>query len=437
MEVYGSLVPQLEAVRTVGATVAGAGSDATQVPPSAYTGVNEPLRLRLTQGTSALGFRGRFGLHENLSVIWQIESGVPIDGDLLGNTIASRNSRLGLTGNWGTLFAGIWDSPYKWANLPINNPVKAGIVPDYTSILGTPGFLVPALNLSPSYVADAVPGPSAIPRSNASFYRRDADVVQYWSPAFHGLSMRASYVIPESTRAAMPGAPEIRPSILSGLVSFDLGTLSLRYAAEWHRDYFGLSIIGGSPGGTETNPSSSDVGHVGVASYRIDWSRSVATRAVANVELLSYSDGDRIAGAVNWYRRPAFYGLVDQSYREHHLWATYGRAWEGDCAVVGGGYCSTAGLSAEAVTVGYLYRASRVTDFYVAYYTIVNHRAASYTPFPPLPPLPAPGANVQSVSIAMVHHFSAQLARNTAETKRPERPARPRRRARHVQKPRS
>jgi predicted porin len=414
VEIYGVLVPHLEYIETRGSTPLSSRGAATQVPDSAFTDVDEPARLRLTQGTSQLGFRGTVDLAgEALKVVWQIESGVPIDGDPVLNTLASRNSRVGFSGHFGTVFVGIWDNPYKWATLPVVNPLPAGFVPDYTALIGSPGFNVGALNLSPGYVANAVPGPSPVPRSNAAFYRRDSNTIQYWSPAFHGLSLRASYTTNEFSRAARPAAgqnaalPEINPDVFSGLLSFDHGPLALRYAIEVHRDYFGLSLLGGSPGGTTSNANSTDVGQTGLASYTITFSDRIKTRLVAMAEHLFYENDDTVEGNVDQYQRAAFYGLIDQSFGSHHMWAAYGEAEHGSCSLVGDANCSTDGLGASMLTLGYLYRFSPDTDVYAAAYQVVNKNSSTYQPFPPIDPLPAPGANVRSIGIGMLHHFSA------------------------------
>jgi predicted porin len=414
VEIYGTLVPHLEYMDTTGGTPAARRGSATQVPLSAYTGYIEPARLRLTQGTSNIGFRGSVDLlGDMLKVVWQIENGVPIDGDPVANTFASRNSRVGVSGAWGTLFVGVWDNPFKWASLPVINPIAAGFVPDYTAIMSTPGFNVGALNLNPGYVANAVPGPSPVPRSNAAFYRRDSNTIQYWTPDFLGLSARVSYTTNEFSRAdrpsvgTTPGVPAIKPDIFSGLLSYDNGPLKLRYAVEVHRDYFGLSLLGGSPGGTLSNPNSQDVGQQVVASYTFTFSEKVTTRLVANVDYLFYENDDTVVGAVDQYQRAAFYGLIDQSFAQHHLWAAYGEADAGKCSLVGDGSCSTDGLGARMMTLGYLFRMNPSTDFYAAAYQVVNKKASTYTPFPPIDPQPSPGANVRSIGVGMVYRFSA------------------------------
>jgi predicted porin len=419
VEIYGTLVPHLEYIGTEGATPLGARSDATQVPDAAFSGVAEPYRGRLTQGTSNLGFRGSVNLSgEALKVVWQIESGVPIDGELVVNTLASRNSRVGLSGDFGTLFVGVWDNPYKWATLPVINPIAAGFVADYTALIATPGFNVGALNLSPGYVANAVPGPSPVPRSNAAFYRRDSNTIQYWSPTVYGLSLRASYTTNEFSRGSRPAGEttpalaEISPDIFSGLLSYDNGPLKLRYAIELHRDYFGLSLLGGALGGTSTNASSRDIGQQGLIQYSLNLSEAVTTRLVATAEHLFYENDDVVGGDIDQYQRAAYYFLIDQSFAEHHVWAAYGEALRGKCSLVGDGACSTDGLGAKMMTLGYLYRFSPNTDVYAVAYQVINNGAATYSPFPPIDPVPAPGANVRSIGIGLLHHFSA-----TASTK--------------------
>jgi predicted porin len=413
VEVYGTLVPHVELMETTGATPLSERDEATQVPDAAFTGIEEPARLRVTQGTSHIGFRGTVDVLDDLKVVWQIESGVPIDGEPVLNTFATRNSRLGFSGSWGTAFIGIWDNPYKWASLPVINPIAAGFVADYTALIASPGFNVGALNLQPGYVANAVPGPSPVPRSNAAFYRRDSNSIQYWSPNVYGLWLRASYTTNEFSRAERPAVgqtpelPEIHPDIFSGLLSYDNGPLKLRYAIEVHRDYFGLSLIGGSPGSTATNPSSRDVGQQGVASYTLQFSEAVSTRLVATFDYLFYENDDTVADNVDQYQRAAFYGLIDQSYKGHHLWLAYGHADKGKCSLVGDADCSTDGLGASLMTLGYLYRFSPDTDIYAVAYQVVNANSATYTPFPPIDPQPTPGANVRSIGIGILHHFSA------------------------------
>lgn len=133
----------------------------------------------------------------------------------------------------------------------------------------------------------------------------------------------------------------------------------------------------------------------------------MSTRLAATVDYLYYESDDTVTGNVEQYQRAAFHGLLDQSYGGHHLWLAYGQADKGKCSLVGGAACSTDGLGARMMTLGYLYRFSSETDVYAAAYQVVNADAATYTPFPPIDPQPTPGASVRSVGIGLLHRFSA------------------------------
>jgi len=65
----------------------------------------------VTSNASRIGFKGSEDLGGGLSAIWQIESG--FNGDEANGTLASRNTFLGLKGNWGTALFGNHDTPFK------------------------------------------------------------------------------------------------------------------------------------------------------------------------------------------------------------------------------------------------------------------------------------------------------------------------------------
>src|SRR2546422_4936271 len=100
VQIYGILIPFVDSAQTSGAAAPGT-IGASMVPASSYTGVNAVRRTRLTSGTSALGFRGSENLGAGMKAIFQIESAVPIDGDPGPNTLASRNTHVGLQSDWG------------------------------------------------------------------------------------------------------------------------------------------------------------------------------------------------------------------------------------------------------------------------------------------------------------------------------------------------
>ena len=70
----------------------------------------------LVSNASRLGFKGETSLNDDLTVIYQLEYEASIDdGDNKGQTFTQRNSFAGLKGGFGTVLAGIHDTPTKLA----------------------------------------------------------------------------------------------------------------------------------------------------------------------------------------------------------------------------------------------------------------------------------------------------------------------------------
>ncbi|HEU4728886.1 MAG TPA: porin [Kofleriaceae bacterium] len=401
-EIYGTLVPFVEYAHTTGATQPGS-TVASQVSAMSVTGVNLPERFRMDVGTSNLGFRGGIDLTDDLAVVWQIESGVPVDGSPSANTIASRNTQLGLKGPWGTAFFGNWDTPFKWAASTSINVLRAGYISDYNGILSTPGFNVAAVVTQPGRAGNA---------ADVAFERRAGNSFQYWSPSYHGLAARLAYQFDEGRTVNTAMGPSIKPQLFSASLAYDWGPLKLRYAFDSHFDFFGMSQIGGSPADTPTNRSSTDLGHRAIATYT-HAAPGFDTRVVGAFEYLSYSNDDTTANAIKDHSRAAFYGLVEQTlYGKSHVWVAAGIAGAGSCSIVGGGACSTDGLGANMLVAGYLYRFSKDTDLYAVAYRTSNDTSASYVTFPPLG-TNAPGADISSVGIGMLHSFTATVLKGS------------------------
>jgi predicted porin len=408
VEIYGTLVPFLEYAHSTGATAAGmytpGTTGASQVPAmgaGTYTGINQPARALIDPGTSNIGFRGGVELMPNLSVIWQVESMIPVEGTGPANTWASRNSNIGVTGNWGTLFFGNWDTPYTWTTRALVNPIKSGNMSDYNAIINNPGFGITSVTTQSTRVGNA---------ADAAFERRQGNSVQYWTPNIAGVSARLGYSVNEGRLpAAMPNFPSLSPIVASGSLAYDGGPLKLRQGFEAHYDYFGLSYQGGSPANTASNRGATDWGSKTVAQFS-SGVRGFDTRVVGIAEFLSYKNKDSAMTAINQHSRWSFYGLIDQTLSgKHHLWIGGGKALEGSCSRVDGSACITTGLSAIDTVVGYIYRASPSTDFWAAAFRVSNDFAASYTQTPVLGAAPAPGASVESFGVGILYTFSAKI----------------------------
>ena len=392
VEIYGTIIPFFENVKTTGATSAAppAAERPSQLSAAAYTGLNDARRNRLSAGTSALGFRGTEKLGGDLTLVWQLESAFQIDQNT-GPGLGARDSKIGLQNRFGEFFFGQWDTPYKYITLAVN-PLRAGYVFDRTAIPGNPGMGVPSTTTQFTRIGA---------KPDASFDRRAGNSVQYWSPKLAGFTFRVAHSVNEGKGTVTATGPLVSPTINAASVQYDVGKLSLRYGYEEHKDYFGMSQIGGSAAGTATNSSSKDHGHKLVVLYRIG-----STRLTGLIEQLEYRNNDSLAGAVRGYKRNAFYGVVEQFFsNSSSVWFSYGRASDGSCTRVGGAACSTHAIGANYMTTGYIYRFTKRTEVFAAYYRLSNKENGTYSPGPIVGASIAPGADTIGVGVGMVHYF--------------------------------
>lgn len=389
VEIYGTVFQFLENAKTSGATSPAPADRPSQVGAGAYTGVNDEARSRITAGTSNLGFRGSENLGGGLKAIFQMESGFQVDGSP-GPGWANRNSHVGLTGSWGTVSLGMWDTPYKFISLVVN-PIRVGYQADQTPVIGNPGFGTPATT--------TLSGRSG-GKPDAAFDRRQGNMIQYMSPNFGGFSGRLMWSVNEGKGPAAAGGPVISPTVWSGYLMYDMGNLSLRYAYEQHDDYFGMSQLGGSGGATAANPGSKDTGHKFVANWRFG-----STRIAGIYEQLEYKNDDTAAGAVSSYKRASYYVIGEQKFGNHSLWAAYGRADDGSCGRVGGASCSTNSLGADYVSAGWVYNFSKRTQVIATYYRVNNKTSGTYTVQPAVGAAVAPGADTSSFGVGIAHFF--------------------------------
>ena len=166
-------------------------------------------RIRVTDRLSLIGFRGTEDLGGGLKAFFQVESATPID--VGGGTFASRNSGVGLTGRWGTVLLGRWDTPFKVVHAAIVDPFGDTAAPDITGATLNQG----------------------------NFSRRENNVVQYWSPNMSGFSLRAHYSANEGKTATA------NPYLTGASVTYAAGALYLAYAWEKHKDQNGASTAAG------------------------------------------------------------------------------------------------------------------------------------------------------------------------------------------------
>jgi Gram-negative porin len=146
--IYGSFNVALERVRAEDATASTAALNSMVGAPG-LTPAEFEWRNRVTSTNSNIGFRGTEDLGNGLKAIFQCESFANIDNGSpgpAGTILCNRNSNVGLSGGWGTVFYGIWDTPYKITTIKLDTfTVYDG---NHEVLMGSPGFNVSATTRS-------------------------------------------------------------------------------------------------------------------------------------------------------------------------------------------------------------------------------------------------------------------------------------------------
>jgi predicted porin len=309
--VYGRLNVALEHVRSSAADGDGVGTD------------------RISNNRSVLGFRGSEDLGGGVKALFQIEG--TLSPDTGAGAIAQRDTRVGLDTPYGTLFGGNWVTPY--------NGATAGLDPFYPT---TAGYMSLMANGSAPTTDNVI--------NTYSFDRRQQNSVHYWSPAWHGLTLRIAHGLNEERPAS--GA---RPALTSAALIYGQGPVYLTAAHERHHAYQG-------PGGNDTGSK------VGAA-----W-RFGVTRVALVAERLRYSTG---AGTL---ARNAWYVSASHQIGPHGLHAGFAHAGDGKGTGVPRVGFIVAGpdTGATHLTLGYDYTLSQRTSVFLYVTRLANGSRGVY-----------------------------------------------------------
>ena len=347
---YGTLNMDFENVKADGA---------------AGTGANLPSRNRVSQNSSNIGFRGTEPLGGGLNAIFQLEQGVNIDTGATSasaGSFATRNSNVGLSGGFGTIFFGNWDTPYKSSTLPIDAFYATGI----------------------AYYADVLSGDSTPTTSNGAngftgpdrrgFDRRQNNSVQYWTPNLSGFQGRIAYSANEQKANATATTPSVDPKLWSLAGTYANGPLLLTATYEKHDEYAntGNSVIGTKT----TSDKGSKLGAqyefptgttVGVIYEQLKYTGNIgATGLPKNLTGPGGLTAAQVAGA-NEAKLEAYYVSVRQAFGPSTIRADFGadRGLKVDGTKISNSKAAT-------FAIGYSYSFSKRTDFYALYTRLKN-----------------------------------------------------------------
>ncbi|HEX6945090.1 MAG TPA: porin [Casimicrobiaceae bacterium] len=138
-----------------------------------------PSSLQLASNNSRFGFRGAEYIGNGQLVIWQIETG--FNADAGGGIIASRETYLGVEGDWGRLRAGFFLTPYD----------------DMSPIFGNaPTFTTSILSTA------ALWAQGGFPKTNGGFDRRTPNSLRFDSADLDGFQGSLQYSLGENSEGS-------------------------------------------------------------------------------------------------------------------------------------------------------------------------------------------------------------------------------------------
>lgn len=174
---------------------------------------SSPSRISVVDESSLIGVRGTEDLGGGLKAFFQCESSAPPDAG--GGTFCSRNSGVGLQGNFGSILLGRWDSPFKLSQIFVD-PYGQNTLGNQQTWIGVSGA-----------------------GGNNEFNRRQNNNIQYWSPNFSGFTVRLSYGANEAKTAT------INPQTTNFSLDYNKGPVRIAYSYENHKDQLGATPTAG------------------------------------------------------------------------------------------------------------------------------------------------------------------------------------------------
>lgn len=360
-----------------------------------YVEISNPFKA--APGTTPTNIAGRFGVSTDssnvgikgvadlgqfgLGVVYQCESSAAIDGDGVAG-ICGRNSRLGLTTAFGTIFYGNWDTPYKaaWYGTKADDAFGNTDVYDAAGLMSSPGFKTKSsAGLTATGPAAAPTPPATAATSSATFAVRAANSIAYHSPVFQGAQVKAQW----STNERASNNGKLTGQLWSIGANYDRGPLSVLAAYERHEDWAGVNVIGAQAAADVGTKGTRDSGLKFGLGYELG--SAFGTTTVGAVwELLQFGyttiGPPLVTGDVKRADRQAYMLNLKHRTGSHEFRARYEYADNGNCYFKGNGRCNDdIGMGAQNYALGYAYYLSKAAQVYAYATKIENERGATYT----------------------------------------------------------
>jgi len=405
---------QVEVYGFVNMSVGNVKYDSVGVNAGNATAAPSVSKWDVANHASNYGIRGRENIGMGQTAWFQIEQNAPLErSNNVAITPASRNSAVGVQGNWGNAFIGQWTTP--WADLDALWSIgTVGGWGPVTSVIGRRETTGTAPNLNCANAGhgiatgcDAVEAGSGV---GHAFWRRVSQAVFYQSPVFAGVQLKVAYQTNEGKATA--GATPANAQMWSTSVQWAGmgGRLRVGAAYDVHKDF---SSVGQNDTGWAVKGGwNFGFADIGLAYESMTYALSTAA---GGAQGFTYSGNDceakqyGIAVAV-----PIGQGAIRGSY-------AVAKDLEGTgCNAVIGSPAGAGFGGAKTWNIGYDYRFSKRTTIGVGYAIIDNKDGDATNPggvhaWTGLPPNqtggpatqngPLAGGDVSTFFLNMVHRF--------------------------------
>lgn len=384
LTLYGSLGLVPEYIDRRDSTRAAPADQSKLATPN---GRNMSSYLRARDNVSYVGARAGIPLTDLTRILWQLEYGISVnytlDGDQSAPDSISPNTRLRNSAaaldddRFGTLLYGNWDMPLKESTTALD-PFNGKTAGAYYNIIGSPGFNVGlASNVNgPAGTADSSEN------SDAAFNRRQSGMVAWWSPEWHGLSLKLAY----SNNGTKAAEDVGNGYIYGGSLTYKNGGFTAVAAAERHVDYFGIASLGRNARGVGSNTHVTEGTSSNDYSYRLGLGYRFGNTQLSFIaDELHYSEDGVIntsmtSSDLSDYKRRAYMFGVTHRMGAWRLRASYARSLAGECKMISaaGFACDTSGMGARQYALGLGYRFNRNTEVFAHYVLLQNEALANY-----------------------------------------------------------
>jgi len=190
---------------------------------------------------SNIGFKGEEKLGGGLSAWFQCETTADVRGETDGTAgFCSRNSAVGLKGNFGNVYVGTWDTPFKRATNAVGM--------NDTGLFGG-AFLMYGSSTTVSESSTA----STVSVNRITFKRRQRNSINYYTPKFSGFQVGVAYSATNGATAVTTGVANSKPRVMSLGATYDNGPLGIGAGYERHNEFGAVGTQAGDDTGWHVN----------------------------------------------------------------------------------------------------------------------------------------------------------------------------------------